>query len=80
MTKKPKEGFSIRFDSALLYCCLAALVGFIIKSETHQSIVDSRLGQLERRTDTLEKDLGSIKESLYEIKGDIKFLIKGIRK
>ena len=70
-----KEGFHIRLDSALLYFCVAALLGFIVKSESHQSIVDTRLGQLERRTDTLEQDLKSIKESLYEIRGDVKLLI-----
>ena len=80
-TEKPpqphhKEGFHIRLDSALLYCCLAALIGFIIKVESHQSITDTRLMQLERRTDTLEQDLKSIKESLYEIRGDVKLLVK----
>jgi len=33
---------------------------------------------LEQRTDTLESDLKIIKESLYEIKGDVKILIKGV--
>ena len=79
MTNKNKhsEGFQIRFDSAILYCVAAALIGFVIKSESHQSIVNTRIEQLERRTDTLEQDLKSIKESLYEIRGDVKLLIKG---
>lgn len=70
------DGFKIQLNSALLYCLLAALVGFIIRVESTQSITGNRIAQLERRTDTLEADLKSIKESLYEIKGDVKLLIK----
>lgn len=78
--RKQPEGFQLRLNSALLYACLAALIGFVIKSESHHSAVDMRLNQLERRTDTAEADLKSIKESLYEIKGDVKLLIKGAGK
>ena len=79
MTSKKQNnmGFQVRLDSAILYCVAAALIGFVIKSESHQSIVNTRIEQLERRTDTLETDLKSIKESLYEIRGDVKLLIKG---
>jgi len=47
--------------------------------ESHSAAIDTRLLQLERRTDTLEVDLKSIKDSLYEIKGDMKILLKGIK-
>ena len=77
MKQEKKDGFRLTLDSALLYCMAAALVGFVIQTETNQASVNTRLGQLERRTDTLEGDLKAIKESLYEIRGDVKLLIKG---
>jgi len=80
MKKQQNEGFHVRMDSAILYCVAAALIGFVIKSESHQSIVDTRVEQLERRADTMEADLKSIKESLYEIRSDVKLLIKGAYK
>jgi len=77
MSEQEKEGFRLHLGSALLYCVVAALVGFAVRVESHQMAHDTRISQLERRTDTLESDLKSIKESLYEIKGDVKLLIKG---
>jgi chaperonin cofactor prefoldin len=77
MTKERQNGIRLQVNAALLYACIAALVGFVIKAESHHSAVDTRLAMLERRTDTLESDLKSIKESLYEIKADVKILIKG---
>lgn len=56
---------------------MAALVGFVVRAESHHASVNTRLAQLEHRTDTLESDLKIIKESLYEIRGDVKILIKG---
>lgn len=75
-----KDGLRVRLDSTLLYCLIAALIGFVIRAESHHSSADTRLMQLERRTDTLEGDLKAIKESLYEIRGDVKLLIKGTTK
>ena len=75
-----REGVKMHFGSTLLYCLMAALVGFVIRAESHSKSVEIRIVQLERRTDTLETDLKSIKESLYEIKGDVKLLIKGAHK
>lgn len=80
MPEKTTEGFHVRLNSALLYAMIAALIGFVIKAESHHSAVDTRLNQLERRTDTAESDLKSIKEALYEIKGDVKLLIQGANK
>lgn len=80
MTNEQKDGLKVHLGSALLYCCVAALIGFVIKAESHQSTTNTRLSQLERRTDTAESDLKSIKEALYEIKGDVKLLIKGASK
>lgn len=75
-----KDGVRVRLDSRLLYCLAAALVGFVVRMESHNSASDTRLMQLERRTDTIEADIKIIKESLYEIRGDLKLLIKdGIR-
>ncbi len=75
-----KDGVRVRLDSRLLYCLAAALVGFVVRMESHNSASDTRLMQLERRTDTIEADIKIIKESLYEIRGDVKLLIKdGIR-
>ncbi len=75
-----KEGLKMHLGSSILYCLLAALIGFVIRAESHSKSVEVRIIQLERRTDTLETDLKSIKESLYEIKGDVKLLIKGSHK
>ena len=80
MTREQKDGLRVRLDSTLLYCVVAALLGFVVRVESHGSSTDTRLAQLERRTDTLEADLKSIKESLYEIRGDVKLLIKGTGK
>ena len=75
-----KDGVRVRLDSRLLYCLAVALVGFVVRMESHNSASDTRLMQLERRTDTIEADIKIIKESLYEIRGDVKLLIKdGIR-
>ena len=79
MSKETKDGFKVKLDSSLLYCLAAALIGFIVRVESHSAAIDTRLLQLERRTDTLEVDLKSIKDSLYEIKGDMKILLKGIK-
>jgi hypothetical protein len=79
MTRKQRDGLRVRIDSTLLYCLIAALLGFVVRVESHGSSTDTRLAQIERRTDTLEYDLKSIKESLYEIKGDVKLLIKGTK-
>ncbi len=80
MTKhQEKEGFKMKIDSRLLYCLMAAMVGFVVRAESHHTSVNTRLNILEHRTDTLESDLKSIKESLYEIRGDVKLLIKGVR-
>lgn len=75
-----KEGVKVHLGSTLLYCLIAALIGFVIRAESSHRTTEIRIGQLERRTDTLETDLKSIKESLYEIKGDVKLLIKGTHK
>jgi len=77
--QEQKDGFRVKLDSSLLYCLAAALIGFIVRVEAHSAAIDTRLLQLERRTDTLEVDLKSIKDSLYEIKGDMKILLKGIK-
>ncbi|MDD3669548.1 MAG: hypothetical protein PHX68_04665 [Alphaproteobacteria bacterium] len=74
------DGIKLKLDTAIIYLLAAALVGFVIRAESHGSSTDTRLAQLERRTDTLEADLKSIKESLYEIRGDVKLLIKGANK
>lgn len=79
MSKETKDGFKVKLDSSLLYCLAAALIGFIVRVESHSAAIDTRLLQLERRTDTLEIDLKSIKDSLYEIKGDMKILLKGVK-
>ena len=71
------EGFKMRVDGRLLYGLMAAMVGFVVRAESHHASVNTRLLQLEHRTDTLESDLKIIKESLYEIRGDVKILIKG---
>jgi len=75
MTKR--DGLNLKMDSTILYCCMAALIGFVINAESHRNAVDTRLAQLERRTDTLEADLKSIKESLYEIRSNVKLLVQG---
>lgn len=81
MEKNDKqEGIRLKLDTAIIYCIVAALIGFVIRAESHNSSADTRLAQLERRTDTLEGDLKAIKESLYEIRGDVKILIKGTHK
>jgi hypothetical protein len=77
MTKEQKDGVRVQLGSAILYALMAALIGFVVRAETRQVAAETRIGQLERRTDTLESDLKAIKESLYEIKGDVKLLIKG---
>ncbi len=77
MSKNDKEGFKVRIDARLLYCVIAAAIAFVVRAESHHTSVNTRLGQLEHRTDTLESDLKIIKESLYEIRGDVKLLIKG---
>ena len=77
--QEPKDGFRVKLDSSLLYCLAAALVGFIVRVESHSAAIDTRLMQLEHRTDTVEEDLKSIKDSLYEIKGDVKILLKGVK-
>jgi pyruvate-formate lyase-activating enzyme len=74
------DGLRVKFDSAILYALVAALIGFVVRVESHGSSTDTRLVQLERRTDTLEVDLKAIKESLYEIRSDVKILIKGATK
>lgn len=74
--RQHNDGFRIHMGSAILYASVATFIGFIIRAESNQSAVDTRLGQLERRTDTLEYDLKAIKESLYEIRGDVKLLLK----
>lgn len=80
MTQQEYEGFRVRFDSKILYALIAASIGFVIRTESQHSTTTTRLTQLERRTDTLESDLKIIKESLYEIRGDVKLLIKGAKK
>lgn len=75
--QQEREGFKMRVDGRLLYVLMAALVGFVVRAESHHASVNTRLAQLEHRTDTLESDLKIIKESLYEIRGDVKILIKG---
>jgi hypothetical protein len=80
MTREQKDGLRVKIDTTILYCLIAALIGFVIRTESHDSATDTRLAQLERRTDTLEADLKAIKESLYEIKSDVKILIKGATK
>lgn len=75
--QQEREGFKMRVDGRLLYALMAAMVGFVVRAESHHAAVNTRLMQLERRTDTLESDLKIIKESLYEIRGDVKILIKG---
>ena len=75
--QQEREGFKMRVDGRLLYGLMAALVGFVVRTESHHASVNTRLMQLEHRTDTLESDLKIIKESLYEIRGDVKILIKG---
>jgi hypothetical protein len=77
---KKHEGIRLKLDTAIIYGVVAALIGFVIRAESHNSSTDTRLAQLERRTDTLEADLKAIKESLYEIRGDVKLLIKGANK
>ena len=76
MTREQKDGIRVKIDSTILYCVVAALLGFVVRVESHGSSTDTRLIQLERRTDTLEVDLKAIKESLYEIKSDVKILVK----
>lgn len=80
MTTQETEGIRLKVNTAIIYCIVAALIGFVIRAESHNSAADMRLNQLERRTDTAESDLKSIKEALYEIKGDVKLLIKGATK
>ncbi len=81
MTKhSERDGFRVNIDSRILYGVIVALTAFVIRSETHHTASVTRLNQLERRTDTLESDLKIIKESLYEIRGDVKTLIKGANK
>lgn len=75
-----KDGLKVQLGSTILYCVMAALIGFVVRAETRQVAAETRIAQLERRTDTLEGDLKVIKESLYEIRGDIKLLIKGTNK
>lgn len=75
--QQEREGFKMRVDGRLLYGLMAVLVGFVVRAESHHASVNTRLAQLEHRTDTLESDLKIIKESLYEIRGDVKILIKG---
>ncbi len=77
MPKTEKDGFKVRIDARLLYGVIAAVVAFVVRAESQHTSVNTRLGQLEHRTDTLESDLKIIKESLYEIRGDVKLLIKG---
>ncbi len=77
MPKTEKDGFKVRIDARLLYGVIAAAVAFVVRAESQHTSVNTRLGQLEHRTDTLESDLKIIKESLYEIRGDVKLLIKG---
>lgn len=79
MTQAQKDGFRVQLSSTILYCIMAALAGFVVRAETRQVAIETRVGQLERRTDTLEGDLKVIKESLYEIRGDVKLLIKGAK-
>ena len=76
--QQEREGFKMRIDGRILYGVIVALIGFVIRAESHHSSFNTRLEQLEQRTDTLESDLKIIKESLYEIKGDVKILIKGV--
>ena len=75
-----KDGMKVHLGSTILYCMIAALIGFVIRAESQSQSVEIRIAQLERRTDTLETDLKAIKESLYEIKGDVKLLIKGTQR
>lgn len=75
-----KDGLKVQLGSTILYCLMAALVGFVIRAESRHILAETRIAQLERRTDTLETDLKAIKESLYEIKGDVKLLIKGTQR
>ena len=75
--QQDREGFKMRVDGRLLYGLMAAMVGVVVRAESHHASVNTRLLQLEHRTDTLESDLKIIKESLYEIRGDVKILIKG---
>lgn len=79
MAKQDYDGVRMRLDSKILYGLIAASIGFVIRAESQHSTTTTRLTQLERRTDTLESDLKIIKESLYEIRGDVKLLIKGAK-
>ncbi len=81
MNKHPEhDGFRVNIDSRILYGLIVAMIGFVIRTEKHYTVGETRLSQLEQRTDTLESDLKIIKESLYEIRGDVKILIKGVEK
>lgn len=80
MTDTSKDGMRVHLGSTILYCLIAALVGFVIRAESQSQSVEVRIAQLERRTDTLETDLKAIKESLYEIKGDVKLLVKEVQR
>ena len=75
-----KDGMKMHFGSTILYCLMAALVGFVIRAESHSKSVEVRLVQLERRTDTIETDLRAIKTSLHEIRSDVRLLVNGVNR
>jgi len=70
----------MHIGSTILYCLMAALVGFVIRAESHSQSVEVRIAQLERRTDTIETDLRAIKTSLHEIRSDVRLLVKGVNR
>ncbi len=43
-----KDGVRVRLDSRLLYCLAAALIGCVVRMESHNGASDTRLMQLKR--------------------------------
>ena len=48
--QQEREGFKMRIDGRILYGVIVALIGFVIRAESHHSSVNTRLEQLEQRT------------------------------
>ena len=52
--QQEREGFKMRIDGRILYGVVVALIGFVIRAESHHSSVNTGLEQIEERADTLE--------------------------
>ena len=73
---RKKNGLLFKLDHTMLYCLVAAMIAFVINSEVNARTSSSQISQLKRRVNSQDSELRDIKEVLYEIRGDVRFITR----